>query len=301
MKVLFYASVTKKFDMTIAEHIRDGIIAHGDQCDIVSTADAKNGVLPGCDVAICVGVKGGSQTVWDEYQSRGAHTVIIDKGYTRLPGGPLGTLYWRISVDHFQPLPYFQKFQRPDDRWKKTGKEILPWRRDDNSGMYVIWAGSSQKYCNWHNLGDATEYAGKVLQSCNLFTVKHQKLVYRPKPSWGNAVPLDDKSIRYSPAKEKLKQYFDKAHCVITFGSNAAVEAVCAGVPVIVIGDGLAAPVGSTSISDMQTVYRPSYKKRLQWAADMAYCQWSCAEMKSGEAWHNIRDVMGYLESCSIK
>ncbi len=297
MKAIIYVSHTKKFDTTIADSLQNGAAKCGDELHQVRMADWKHGLVArvddACDLAFIVGVKSGSPQVWDAYQDAGKKTAVIDKGYTRMRGGPLGTLYWRISVNAFQPLPYFMNFRRPSDRWDATGRKVAAkWSRtpEDPHRKVVIFCGGSQKYCNWHGLGGATEYAKTVLDEMTKCKQSGQTVVYRPKPSWGGAVPIDD--YRYSHPKQKLESYFPNCHCVVTFGSNAALEAICAGVPSVILGDGIAKPVCGTRIADVVNPPMMDRDKIKQWLYNLAHCQWSVAEMADGSAWRNIREVM---------
>lgn len=76
------------------------------------------------------------------------------------------------------------------------------------------------------------------------------------------------------------------AGVVVTFNSNTAVDAVLAGVPAITVDEGsMAWPVTGHEISD---VLRPD---RGAWAARLAWCQYSDAEMRSGECWAAVNGL----------
>jgi hypothetical protein len=282
MHVRFYVSPEKKFDDTIAKHISAGVAKHEDTFDI-KPVKGFTAVEEGVDAAIVCGIKSGSMPCFNAYVESGRHAVIIDKGYTRMQGGPLGTLYWRVSVDSLQPLDYFADFQRSSDRFDKLKKEIHGWRQDPNGR--VIFAGSSQKYCNWHGLGPANEYAELILWELKKHT--QRDLIYRPKPSWGEAAPID--GFGYSTGKTKLADELKRAWVLVTYGSNAAIEALLYGVPVIVLGDGLARPLARTLLEDVENPLLPDRKEVARWAANWAYCQWTLDEMKNGEMWNHTR------------
>jgi hypothetical protein len=285
MRVTFYGSMSKKFDKQIAECLQRGIQRCGDLCELVGTEDFKK--LPkGVDCAVVVGVKANSGPIFHRYRKAGRHAVFIDKGYTRIRGGPLGTLYWRISGNAFQPLHYFQKTPRPSDRWRWSETDIRDRRVP--GGQEVLFAGSSQKFCDFHKLGNATEYATAVLREARKHT--DRPLAYRPKPSWGDAVPIE--GVRYSHPKEKFVGALDLAHVVVTYGSNACLEAMLFGVPAVVLGDGITRPLCSTSLADLDKPRFPTRDQLYQLACDLAYCQWTLSEFASGDAWKVLRPCL---------
>jgi hypothetical protein len=282
MRVVFYASVGKKFDDTLGKAFARGAKRHGHTCVVQPIADF-DGVLPDTDVCVVVGVKSMSCPVFKAHRQAGRHAVFLDKGYTRLQGGPLGTLYWRVSVDEFQPLSYFRS-DRPADRWERLGLDIADTR---SSGRSILFAGSSQKFCQWHGLGDATEYAAKTLRRIAKYT--DRPVVYRPKPSWGDAVPVE--GFGYSSHEDRFPTALSEAHCLVTYGSNACFEALLNGVPTVVLGDGVTRPVSDTELSAVDSPRFPSYVETLQLARDLAYCQWTVDEMAAGECWCEIQSL----------
>lgn len=290
MKVVFYASHTKRFEQFLSKAMVDGAKAHGLDAEIRKSSDWKKTrkVDPEIDVAVIVGVKAGSRELWNAHRAANKKLIIIDKGYTRIGGGPLGTLYWRCSVGEFQPNMFLMNGKFPGDRWNKTGVQIRDWRNND--GKYIVFAGSSQKYCDFHDLGDANEYAESVIKRVLNNKRKDQVVVYRPKPSWKHGRPIA--GSEFSTSRESISRYFKHGYCVITFGSNAALEAICNGIPSIVLGDGVARCVSSTSLDDLSNLKMLDPMDIRQWLNNVAYCQWTLDEMASGEAWETMKDQL---------
>lgn len=78
------------------------------------------------------------------------------------------------------------------------------------------------------------------------------------------------------------------AHCLVTQHSMAAVEAVLAGVPVVVAPSSAAAPVG---LRDLSMVEHPVYPEREPWLWSLAYGQFHLDEFRSGAAWRILRET----------
>jgi hypothetical protein len=77
------------------------------------------------------------------------------------------------------------------------------------------------------------------------------------------------------------------AALAVTYNSNSGVDAALAGIPVVAMGRGsMAWPVASHAITADALQFRPD---RAQWAARLAWCQWTIDEIRSGAAWDHIK------------
>ena len=74
-------------------------------------------------------------------------------------------------------------------------------------------------------------------------------------------------------------------HCLITFSSIAATEALLFGKPAITLGPNAAAPLCSQSISAIENLKIPTLDEVQTWARHLAYCQFTEVEMRDGTAW----------------
>jgi hypothetical protein len=199
--------------------------------------------------------------------------------------------YYRLAVDGFQPA-YLHATPRPDDRWRKLRDEFrIEVRPKRARGKHLIYAGSSQKYCNWHELGDASEYAKSACHAINKQTHSTLPLYYRPKPSWAANHPEEVRPIpdtRFSGPQERLAALLPECQALVTHGSNAAVEAVIAGVPAVLIsheGCSAAYRVAGHGVERVYDAPFPGDDERLRWLSDLAYCQFNLEEMQDGTAW----------------
>jgi hypothetical protein len=74
-------------------------------------------------------------------------------------------------------------------------------------------------------------------------------------------------------------------HCVVTFSSIAAGEALLLGKPAITLGPNAAAALCSQSLSEIETPKIPTLDEVAAWAAHLSYCQFTEPEMRDGTAW----------------
>lgn len=97
-----------------------------------------------------------------------------------------------------------------------------------------------------------------------------------------------DREIRVRGKRDARPLAADLADChaVVVHMSNAAVEALIAGVPVFATGSCAASAMGLADLSRIEAPVRPSGRRR--WAAVLAANQWTRGEMHSGRCWHEL-------------
>lgn len=76
---------------------------------------------------------------------------------------------------------------------------------------------------------------------------------------------------------------------VVTFTSNAGVDAVLAGIPVFATRACAALSMGAGDLSDIEQPVMPEGRER--WAARLANHQWSLAEMAKGDLWRVLNEA----------
>lgn len=73
--------------------------------------------------------------------------------------------------------------------------------------------------------------------------------------------------------------------CLVTHASNAAIDALVAGIPVIALGHSAVRPISWS----WENIERPIWFDRepVFWA--LAHHQWQLDEMRGGEAWESVK------------
>lgn len=284
MKITLYLSQNKQREVEIGHALSEGFKKHGDE---VETLPTEGYVQPKGDtqLAVMVGVKGRSRQIFDDHRRAARHTILVDKSYFGRGD------YYRLSMDGFQPN-YAHEKERPLDRFERLKVSLQPKR---SKGKHAIYAGSSQKYCDWHGLGDASDFAFGVCHAVNKQMHSAMPVYYRPKPSWAAGHPEEVKLMPhtiFSGPNETLAQRLPNCHALVTHGSNAAIEAIAAGVPAILIskeGASAAWPLAEESLENgFSDPFFPDETLRRQIFANLAWCQFTLDEMHSGFAWETL-------------
>lgn len=291
----------KDREREFGEALKFGFERHGETVEMLPSHEF---VEPDwqSNLAVIIGIKGHSRRISHEYKRGGRQVMLVDKAYFGR------TRNVRLSLNGFQP-PYAHSYQRPADRWERVKSHhrirVRPKRTD---GAHIIFAGSSQKYCDWHGLGDVSDYAERMCLRIDKLSrpdvdSPKRKILYRPKPSWAAGHPQEVRLIpdtQFSSPYVNILDELKRCQVLVTHGSNAAVDAIIAGVPVIVQSKGACAaePVAGDCLKKLHDPYFPDDAERLQWLANLAYCQFNINEIREGYAWEIIapRSMKAALE-----
>lgn len=233
---------------------------------------------PDHDVAIFYGLAAGLGRVLSDYRERGRKAVYIDLGYwgrrkrTRWDG------YHKMAVNNRHPTAYFQRRAHSPDRFAEHHLAIRPWRA---RGKHILIAGMSAKAAAAEGL---LPHKWERETIARLRELTDRPIIYRPKPNWAEAKPLDGSIFdRDTPLERALLN----CHAVVTHHSNVAVDALLAGVPCICPG-GVASVLSGHDLEQIESPPMPDGRE--QWAYDLAWTQWSVAEMESGAAFRYLVD-----------
>lgn len=202
----------------------------------------------------------------DAWIADGRTWVYWDRGFARrvfatdLPTGEGGG-YYRWCVNGYQMTSIRDV---PDDRWKALDQPLWPWKAE---GRHIVIAEPSPTYQRFHGIEGWTERTIAELKQ------------HTDRP----LVVRDKEMQRFG---RKLHEDLKGAHCLVTHGSNAAVESVIMGCPVFVHPDSAASLVGKTDLSEIES---PAYPDREPWVRSLAYSQFSERELTDGTLWKHLR------------
>lgn len=245
-------------------HRRSRLIGEAMVQGIHAAGDTVRVNAPKADVVVSYGWK--RQAEYRRYPA----FVYADLGYWEREN------YHRFSVNDWSPHRYVRR-SLPAERFERLGLRVKPWRQ---AGREIVVAGHSFKSAQDHGMQYQAWERAVIAQLQGLGL----EVVYRPKPNDPFAQDIAGVRTDRRPISEAL----EAAHAWVTHHSNSAVDALLAGVPVhCETGAAAAFSVPLEDIADP-----PLLEGREQFLADVAWLQWTFDEMRSGECWRHLRELL---------
>lgn len=155
-----------------------------------------------------------------------------------------------------------------EDRFRALGVTIQPWRA---GGGHVLLCPPADDIAQLFNF-DAAAWRINITAQLQAHT---------------------DRPIRVRERRATVPLGADLHDCwaLVTWTSNAAVEALCAGVPVFVTAACAAAAMASWDLAQIEAPARPESRDR--WARVLAANQWTLDEIRAGDCWRAIGKRVG--------
>ena len=196
---------------------------------------------------------------WDT----GRTFYYIDNGYI----GNLGRkTHFRIIKNHVHDVRPI--IDRPSDRLAKLSYKTKPVR----PGRKILVAPPSEKSFTIWDIDQPTWLAQTMAEIQR----------YTDRPIEVRLKRTRDERMRTDTMESALA---DDVHCLVTYNSVAAVEAVMLGRSAICLGPNAAGVVCSQTLSDVESPRVPTDDEREAWLRHLSYSQFTFAEMSDGTAW----------------
>lgn len=273
-KVTVYRISGHTRSKVITEAMFKGIRKVGDAVEFKTSA----AFVPNEGVAIFYGLAGKLSHAIKEQTEAGGTAVYIDLGYWGRRKGGRWSGYHKIVVNSRHPTAYFQNVEHAPDRLKTFGVHPAPW----GEGRHILVAGMGPKAAQAEGMKDR-EWEIEAIRVLKEHT--NRPIVYRPKPNAPKCSPIEGAS--FSPPTQALDAVLENCHAVVTHHSNVAVDGLVKGIPAF-CAEGVSLPMGTSDLSLIEEPLRPDGRK--QWLANLAYCQWSVAEMATGLPWAHLKN-----------
>ena len=278
MKILGYGSL---------EHARnpvrnfcEGLKRHG----ITDIRYAKRNELTKIDlddydVIVHWSVRGMAQKMLKEKRN----VIILENAFLNNIQGP--TKYWvSAGWNGLNGRADFCNQNMPDDRWKKhfdDGRLL-----DYSDGDYILIP--LQIKTDMSIAGRGYNYQ-VIVDRIRVFSDLPIKIKQHPTADdqWPKILGKGVTYLnRFMPITEAVKG----AKVVVTINSNAGVDAVLAGKPVVALDEG--SMVYDIAANDFTNLHVPKWPDRTQWCNNIAYAQWKPDEMHDGEAWEILKQKL---------
>lgn len=201
----------------------------------------------------------------------GRDFYYMDTGYfgnEPTQSNPNGWKYWHRIVKN--DLQHDKIIERPDDRFRAFKKKFNPWKKD---GRKILIAAPDEKPMKFYEK-DLETWLTDTVNELKKHTDRPIEIRRREK--------LRAERLVKNTLSEALN---DDVFALVTFNSNAAVEAIFEGIPVFTLAPTSAAnPVGSKDLSQIEKPYYPDKDKLYAWGCHLAYGQFHVSEIKLGKA-----------------
>ena len=210
--------------------------------------------------------------VFQRQRENNQDVIVLETGYVNRGDGE--NHHYAVGFNGLNGRADFRNKSMPGDRWRKLGAELQPYSR----GEKVILCGQVP----WDASVDMHDHVKWLKQTASqIQKVTDRKVVFRPHPK-AAVPPMYGCEYSQKPLEEDLKD----AHCVVTWNSNSAVEAAIYGKPVFAFDHGsMCWDIANKSLLHIDD---PQYLDRRQWANNLAYAQWTLAEIRNGDAWKHL-------------
>ena len=172
---------------------------------------------------------------------------------------------WRVSCNS---LHYKRVVDRPSDRFERWNVTPKPY----HTGNKILICPSSETMTRWYTGMDVKMWVNSITTGLKKYTNRPIEVRYKPRANKTSG-PL--------AASIPFKEQAQDTHCVVTLCSLAAVEAQLLGIPTMCHPQSFAADISITQCEDIENLVR---KDTHQWFCNLAYSQFSHAEIESGLA-----------------
>lgn len=200
-------------------------------------------------------------------QREGRTWIYADNGYFRpMREKPSG--YFRVTVNALQ---HTGSGKAGPERWRRLDLKIKPWRK---TGRHIVVCPPARLVAIMLEI-DADRWLAETLAT--LRAQSDRPVRVRAKMSW--------RDVKFGFFQPLASDLID-AWALVTHSSNAAVEALLAGVPVYCTGACAAARMGWADPAMIETPVLPD--DREQWAWNVAANQWTLEEMRDGTCWRDL-------------
>lgn len=233
---------------------------------------------------------GGQISTWDQIQNLSAPVVLrgitkrkqmaacreqnrdffyLDTGYF---GNGRRKLYHRITKNSMQNIG--PVVDRPADRFEATGVSLTKFRK----GSSILLCPPSAKVMAFYEL-DLEEWVTNTINTIKQYS--DRPIIIRLKKSRAERLTTDTMEMALS----------QDIHCLVTFNSIAATEALLLGKPAFTLGPNAAQSLCLSDLSKIETPYIPTLDEVHKWACHLAYAQFTVDEMRTGLAWRIVRET----------
>lgn len=193
----------------------------------------------------------------------------IDTGYL----GNFKKKIWHRIINN--NLHMNRVIKKSGDRLGKLNLGRFPWRK---GGRNIVICPITKKSSAFYNI-DSEKWLDHTISEIRRHS--DRPIIIRHKPETRR------ERVKHNTLKDLLSK---DIHCLVTYNSISAAEAVFYGIPAFTLGENAASMVSGKDLSKIES---PVYPEREMWLRNLAYSQFTCEEMRDGTAINILRKLYG--------
>jgi len=268
----------KDMGTKVAVLYNDGVTGKGREFDAIleSFALGAGGGLSSWDnekdtsVPLAIrGLGGNSQQAIKHCWETGRDFYAIDTGYY---GNFKAKIWHRVTKNNLQHLGPI--IERPTDRLDRLNYKFKKFK----PGRKILICPPSNKVMQLWNQPDPEEWTAQIIQELTQYT--DRPIEVRLKPTRRERVSTD---TIWSALDNDV-------HCLITYNSIAATEALIHGKPAIALGPNSAQLLCNSALEDVERLSIPTEDEMLAYVSHLSYCQFTVKELQDGTAWRIVNE-----------
>jgi len=262
----------------VAVLYNEGVVQNGRNFDGVleNFSIGSKGFLSSWDIEenttsplIIRGVGGSSQLAIRHCWKTGRDFYAVDTGYF---GNGKHKIWHRITHNNLQHLGPI--VERPFDRLKTIGYKFKKF----TPGKKILICPPSEKIMQLFDQPSPEEWTKQTVEQLKKFT---------DRPIEVRLKPIRSERVSNNTIEQALD---NNVHCLVTYNSIAATEAIMNGKPAIALGPNSAHVICNSSLSDVENLNIPSQDEVESYMAHLSYCQFNREEMMNGYAWKIVNE-----------
>lgn len=191
--------------------------------------------------------------------------------YYNLDSGYLGNkkikMYKRVSINNLQDAGPI--IERQDDRLKKLNLSLEKYKRGSN----IVIVPPDSKKARTMDI-DLSSWINETVEDVKKYTDRPIKVRERP------VLRMD--RTKFDTFTDYIR---DNTYCVVGYSSNALVESILKGIPVIALGPSATKSISFYGIEGVNDIPDIDEDLRYAWLCHLSYRQFTNEEMFSGLAW----------------
>ena len=217
------------------------------------------------------GLGGGSRKAIKHCWETKRQFYAIDTGY--FGNGKSKSKGWhRITKNALQFTG--EMIDRPSDRLKRIGYSYQRF----TPGRKIMICPPSEKVMLLWGQPEPEVWVENVIQELKQHTSRPIEVRLKPNRT---------ERISTKSMEEALQ---DDIHCLVTYNSIAATEALMNGKPAIALGPNAASALCNSDLSEVENLNLPSKDDMMTFMKHLSYCQFTKQEMMNGVAWNIVNE-----------